>query len=282
MNNKDYLTVGDLSDLCGLSTRVLRHYDKIGLLKPQKIDSKTSYRYYTKSQVFQVSMIQDLKALGFSLEEIKKVIKRENFSYLVELYKKKQKEIHSQLERLKLIESNLDFRLELFNQIAFWEKNIQGLSETYIELKVFPERKIVSIKENMKFDFESVALKVQDLQNLIRKNNLNARGPFFLIFHESYNAPDKTLIETGCFLADEENSELENIRFLAGGTYLTALQWGPHEKSLGTYQKLKDWISIHNYREINPPVKIYIKSLAFVESANELLSEIQLLVEKNS
>ena len=31
------LTIGQMSKVCGVSVKTLRHYDKIGLLKPQRI-----------------------------------------------------------------------------------------------------------------------------------------------------------------------------------------------------------------------------------------------------
>ena len=38
------LTIGQMSKVCGVSVKTLRHYDKIGLLKPQRIDEINGYR----------------------------------------------------------------------------------------------------------------------------------------------------------------------------------------------------------------------------------------------
>ena len=38
MEERTMLTIGQMSKVCGVSVKTLRHYDKIGLLKPQKTD----------------------------------------------------------------------------------------------------------------------------------------------------------------------------------------------------------------------------------------------------
>ncbi len=42
--------IGDFSQLGQVSVRMLRHYDKLGLLKPGHVDQWTNYRYYTLEQ----------------------------------------------------------------------------------------------------------------------------------------------------------------------------------------------------------------------------------------
>ncbi|WP_082112367.1 MerR family DNA-binding transcriptional regulator [Paenibacillus sp. DMB20] len=37
------LKIGELSKIKGISTKTLRHYDKIGLLRPMRVDSQTTY-----------------------------------------------------------------------------------------------------------------------------------------------------------------------------------------------------------------------------------------------
>ena len=46
MEERTMLTIGQMSKVCGVSVKTLRHYDKIGLLKPQRIDEINGYRYY--------------------------------------------------------------------------------------------------------------------------------------------------------------------------------------------------------------------------------------------
>lgn len=63
--------IGEFSVKTGATTKTLRYYDIIGLLKPSMIDSFTNYRYYTEKQVQIYKRIEYLKTLGFTLDEIK-------------------------------------------------------------------------------------------------------------------------------------------------------------------------------------------------------------------
>lgn len=70
---KDYkikLTIGEFSKLCYVTVKTLRHYEKIGILKPHDVDEWTHYRYYEVCQMEQMNDIQRLKQLGLTLEEI--------------------------------------------------------------------------------------------------------------------------------------------------------------------------------------------------------------------
>lgn len=63
--------IGDFSKLSKVTVRALRFYEKVGLLKPARIDSSNNYRYYNSSQLIDISRIVLLRQLGFSIEEIK-------------------------------------------------------------------------------------------------------------------------------------------------------------------------------------------------------------------
>lgn len=68
------LRIGDFSKLGQVGIHTLRHYDDVGLLKPEHIDPFTDYRYYTIEQLPRLNRILALKDLGFSLEQIARLI----------------------------------------------------------------------------------------------------------------------------------------------------------------------------------------------------------------
>ncbi len=63
--------IGELSALCHIPVKTLRYYADIGLLVPDEIDRFTGYRYYSAEQLYACHRIAALKALGFSLDEIR-------------------------------------------------------------------------------------------------------------------------------------------------------------------------------------------------------------------
>ena len=71
-------SIKKLSEIAGVSTRTLRYYDEIGLLKPARVSS-SGYRIYGKKQVDILQQILFYKELGMSLDEIKEIIQNPNF-----------------------------------------------------------------------------------------------------------------------------------------------------------------------------------------------------------
>jgi DNA-binding transcriptional MerR regulator len=69
------IKIGDFSRLAQVSVRTLRLYDEMGLLKPAHIDRFSDYRYYNIEQLPRLNRILVLKDLGFSLEQIARMLK---------------------------------------------------------------------------------------------------------------------------------------------------------------------------------------------------------------
>lgn len=70
----DLMLIGEIAEFFGVSRKAIRLYEKKGILKPVQVDSQNGYRYYSADQVQQLNALLELKALGFSLDEIKTVI----------------------------------------------------------------------------------------------------------------------------------------------------------------------------------------------------------------
>ena len=66
--------VKEFSKLTHVSVRTLHHYDEIGLLKPS-LRSEGNYRLYSETDLLKLQCIVALKFFGFSLEQIKTLIK---------------------------------------------------------------------------------------------------------------------------------------------------------------------------------------------------------------
>ncbi|EKQ51247.1 MULTISPECIES: MerR family transcriptional regulator [unclassified Clostridium] len=71
-------TVQKLSKIAGISTRTLRYYDEIGILKPARINS-SGYRIYGKKEVDKLQQILFYRELGVSLENINNILLSPSF-----------------------------------------------------------------------------------------------------------------------------------------------------------------------------------------------------------
>lgn len=64
------MSIGDFARLGGVSVRMLRHYDDIGLLRPAEVDEWTGRRRYEVAQLAVLNRLVTLKNLGFTLRQV--------------------------------------------------------------------------------------------------------------------------------------------------------------------------------------------------------------------
>ncbi len=72
------MTIQAFAKLCGCNPQTLRYYDKVGLLKPGRVDKFTGYRYYDEEQALTFVKIKNLQLGGFAIEEIKPLLSAED------------------------------------------------------------------------------------------------------------------------------------------------------------------------------------------------------------
>lgn len=99
-------TVKNLSELSGVTVRTLHFYEEEGLLQPAYY-GKNGYRYYEDKQLLQLQQILFFKELGFTIEQIKKVLSKSGFDQLATLLSHK-KSLKEQWQRLGTLLETID------------------------------------------------------------------------------------------------------------------------------------------------------------------------------
>ena len=64
------LTVGELARAAGMTPKALRHYDQLGLFRPDGVDEGNGYRWYGTGRLPQARLIARLRSIGVPLEGI--------------------------------------------------------------------------------------------------------------------------------------------------------------------------------------------------------------------
>ena len=135
--------IGEFSQMAQVTIRTLRHYDELGLLKPVHIDRFTDYRYYTVEQLPQLNRILVLKDLGFSLEQIARVLE-DNVSpeQLRGMLLMKQAELEQQVQEEQMRLARVAARLRQIEQ--------EGKQPEYeVVLKQGAAQTLVSLRETV-------------------------------------------------------------------------------------------------------------------------------------
>ncbi len=104
-------TVQKLAHLACVSTRTLRYYDEIGILKPARINS-SGYRIYGQVEVDRLQQILFYRELGVGLESIKDIVMAPSFDKAGALREHREKLLEKR-EQLDALISNVDKTIAL-------------------------------------------------------------------------------------------------------------------------------------------------------------------------
>lgn len=99
-------TVQKLGKIAGISTRTLRYYDEIGILKPARMNS-SGYRIYGKHEVARLQQILFYRELGVSLEDIKDIVNVPSFDGIKALKEHREK-LRAKQVQLSLLIANVE------------------------------------------------------------------------------------------------------------------------------------------------------------------------------
>jgi DNA-binding transcriptional MerR regulator len=102
--DRTLLSVGDVARRTGLSTKALRHYDRIDLLRPAYVDS-ANYRWYATEQLHQIRLIAELRSVDVPLDDVRRCLDDEALvPYVLKTHRARLDarlaRVHRQLHRL--------------------------------------------------------------------------------------------------------------------------------------------------------------------------------------
>lgn len=115
------MKIGELARQTGTSVQTLRFYERSGLLpKPERTES--GYRMYASGDLRRVELIRQAKGLGFSLDEIKRVLRlrQQGSCPCGEVVQMLEKHLHETDEQIRNLQR---FRRELASTLEDWKKS---------------------------------------------------------------------------------------------------------------------------------------------------------------
>ena len=67
------MNIGEAAKISGVNAKLIRHYESIGLI-PKAGRTNSGYRTYSEKDVHILSFVRRARNLGFSMQEIKKLV----------------------------------------------------------------------------------------------------------------------------------------------------------------------------------------------------------------
>jgi DNA-binding transcriptional MerR regulator len=270
------IRIGDFSKLSRVPVKTLRYYDEVGLLKPLEVDALTGYRLYEFSQLSTLHRILALKDLGFSLEEIGRLLGDDlSVEQMRGMLKLRETEARHRLreeaEHLERIESQL-------RQIE--QEDV--MSKYDVVIKSADELKIASVRGVVPTPPEQGGL-WQELEGYLAMQRVRPTGACFTLYHDDeFKERDWDLEVCEPIDAELGASSRVKVRTLPAVDALACtIHHGPFVTIGEAYNAIGKWITDNGYRITGPCREVYLRPSKNGSQADpETVTEIQFPVEK--
>jgi DNA-binding transcriptional MerR regulator len=272
--------IGEFAQIARVSGRLLRYYDGIGLLRPDRTDAQTGYRYYTAGQLSKLNRILALKELGLSLDQIARMldnaVSAEEIRGMLMLRKAElESSLQEEATRLRHIES----RLQQIDE--------QGTLKDYdVVIKSVPRQPFLALRAVYP-RMEDVMATLRDVARTVTARvPAQARDHLLVVAHSDFDDEDLDLeigfgltreVKRGVRLPDRREMttrELPGVETLA-----TLVRSGPIYQSHLAFGALGIWMEANGYRVAGPCREIFLDApLQSVDA--HIVMEIQFPVAK--
>lgn len=239
---KKFLSTGEINKKYDISLKTLRYYDQIGLLRPEKRNDQTGYRYYNADEILKLLAIKYFQDSHVSLEKIKSFFNAEDLPEIIAFFDE------------VIAEKEETIREELFaeeNLIAW--KNLVKEGLNYLKQKKIPFeiRKMRELKTMSKCT--SVNNEGGDENRSLRRDanagKLKLYGPSYLEYEDLNKifSGEKQLIFIHMEINPRCTPEI-NVTTLGGYSVASAIHIGSHREIKDTYRKLRSWTEQHQLK----------------------------------
>lgn len=126
-------SIKEIANLTGITTRTLRHYDEIGLLKPAGIRNN-GYRFYDQDNLLRLQQILYFREMGVSLDDIQLIMSQPDFN-LLEALENHRAALKSRAVRLDQLIKTVDYTIaSIKGELQMKEQELfEGFDETKYE-----------------------------------------------------------------------------------------------------------------------------------------------------
>ena len=270
---KDLFTIGEIANLFEINIRTLRYYDEINLLKPERIDPNSKYRYYSTKQFERLNTIKYLRTLNIPIAKIIDFFNNREIETLVSILKEQQKEITQKKSELELIEHKIKNRIIQIKDAIY--------SEYYqIEEKWIPRRNIAILKKKIKVG-EDIDYPIVELG---RKHQLNTAiflGKVALSIDKDNISANKfdEFASVIIIIENEDNTSVKG-KYIPEGDYLTLRFKGTHKESKEYYIKILNYMKEKNYSICGDSIEITLIDYGMTNDTGKFVTEIQVPYKK--
>ena len=265
--------IGEFSKMSKTTIKTLRYYDEEGLLKPEKTDKFTNYRFYTTGQLVKLHKIQQYRQLGLSISEIKLILSGENMTAILQ---KRKAELIDDIANGKQQLSRIEFILS--------GKEDEYLMNYQAVLKDLPEC-IVYYKTLTVPSYNDYFKIVPAIGEEVKKENPDIKctvpGYCFIVYLDGEYKEKDFNIEF-CESVDRFGKEFDDIKFkkIQSVKAVSVMHKGSYSNLPKAYAFAYKWIDENGFIATDNPRESYIDGIWNKQSEEDWLTELQIPVAK--
>lgn len=270
------LRIGEFAKLKNVTTETLRHYDRVGLLEPMEVDSETGYRYYSVFQSERLATIIELKALGFSINEMKDFLSDRYLERTYDLLKDRHDILMSKIDEMKQLERSLSKKLTRLSYMM----DLQD-SDHYI-IRMEPERQIVYmepiVENHVAFEWLASAME----NKLVSNHPVVGSDAYGILMSKEAFYRGKLLEKTNViyFLDDDFEVDDELLRLLPEREVACFMVREPRARFEQHVKEIIDQLTNDGYAIAGDVVVRFRITTTTTDIASEQLYEVQIPIEK--
>ena len=270
---KELFTIGEIGKLFHINIRTLRYYDAAGLLKPEKTDPVTGYRYYSTKQFERLNTIKYLRALDMPIERIIRFFENKDTDTLMELLKEQQEEIRLHRERLDQIARKLERRIEQLDDAL--GSRLGEIRRAHLQRRQIAFlRRDIPLEEDLEYP----------LRELERRNDLNA--VMFLgkvgvsvsreqLLRRQFDGFSEIFV-----LLEQEDGYEGREEFLEENDFILIRYSGTHKDAGPYYEQLLDYMEKNGLECCGDSVEITLIDSGFTNDTEKYITELQIPVKR--
>ena len=133
MDRRRYLTIGEAARKVGTTAETLRHYDRIGLVRPSMTDEWTSYRYYTDIDIVRLNTVKALQLMDLPLSEIRKVLEYDSLEQIIAFLDEAEHRADEKIAALERSKEKIRSAKADYKSKLRWSMNDDGISVKEIQ-----------------------------------------------------------------------------------------------------------------------------------------------------
>lgn len=271
----DLYSIGKVGEVCKITTKALRYYDKMGILSPDKVDDESGYRYYSKESLLSVPMIKYYKQSGFKLEEMREFLEGTTYDFFDKRFRNKLDELEELEREINLKKRSVkDWHDLIVEAQMVIENNVCDVAVKYID-----NRTLTFLNQKFEYDYMDSIINI-DFSNYIDSINNAVTGPVIICF-PSFQEKINGTCRNVKIMQETILKCKEEVRINFGGWMVASCYHiGSHETINETYKKIEEWSKNSGYICLEESYERYVTDYWTTKNKDKFVTEVLIRVKR--